>query len=57
LYQKFALDNLAAVHSIKKRGGKLRKSIKEILQEFEQLRGCSELDARLDELANMALLR
>lgn len=54
LFRRFALDNLAAIHSIRVRGGRLRASIKRMLEEVAQSVGLDELESRLEELAKVA---
>lgn len=53
LFQRFALDNLAAIHSIRARGGKLRGSIKQMLEEVDRKHGESILESRLTELRKL----
>jgi 7-cyano-7-deazaguanine synthase in queuosine biosynthesis len=50
LFRRFALDNLAAIHSVRTRGGRLRAVVRRMCEEVAMVVGSERLDARLAAL-------
>lgn len=50
LFRRFALDNLSAVYSVAARGGRLRRSIRAMLDDVVRTGGRRQFDARLHKL-------
>jgi hypothetical protein len=50
LFRRFGLDNMAAVYSIERKGGRLRKSIKAMVAEVVSVIGIEPLETRLSAL-------
>jgi 7-cyano-7-deazaguanine synthase in queuosine biosynthesis len=57
LFRRFALDNLAALHRIRKRGGRLRMSIRRMMDEVDRSGRLNEVEARIEHLDNMSAER
>jgi 7-cyano-7-deazaguanine synthase in queuosine biosynthesis len=50
LFRRFALDNLSAVYSVAARGGRLRRSIRAMLDDVVRTGGRSQFETRLHKL-------